>query len=100
MCVPIVTLYGARHAERMTASMLAGIGQPDLIARDEDEYIRKVVQLAKDHDRRYALRKTFRERMARSILCDFKGMAAALEQAYERMFDIWREGAAHQVAVK
>jgi predicted O-linked N-acetylglucosamine transferase (SPINDLY family) len=87
MGVPVITLAGDRMATRMTASMLTAIGRPEWIARDEAEYVAKVVALARDVDRRTALRSEQRARMAASPLCDAPGLARALEAAFAAMVE-------------
>lgn len=94
MGVPVICLEGDRMASRMTASMLHAISQSDWIAKNEEEYIAKVVTLARDVEGRILLRSTQRSRMAQSTLCDTKGLVKALEDAYDAMFNRWviREG--------
>jgi protein O-GlcNAc transferase len=87
MGVPVVTLGGNRMATRMTASMLHAIGRPEWIARDEQDYIDRVVALARDVEARRAMRGTQRARMAASPLCDPTGLARALEEAFTAMFE-------------
>jgi len=89
MGVPVVTLAGDRMASRMGSSMLDAIGHPEWIARSEQEYIEKVVALARNPEQRRQIRLSLRSQMARSPLCDAKGLAAALEDAYFAMFDRW-----------
>jgi predicted O-linked N-acetylglucosamine transferase (SPINDLY family) len=89
MGVPVITLEGDRMASRMTASMLDAIGQPDWIARSEEEYIGKAVALARDIERREALRPHQRSQIAGSPLCDARGLARVLEEAYFEMFGRW-----------
>ena len=92
MGAPVVTLEGDRMASRMTASILAGIGHEEWIARTEAEYIEKVAALANDVAQRQALRSVQRERMATSPLCDAKDLALKLEDACFEMFGQWRAG--------
>ncbi|PIQ56808.1 MAG: acetylglucosamine transferase [Comamonadaceae bacterium CG12_big_fil_rev_8_21_14_0_65_59_15] len=87
MGVPVVTLMGDRMASRMTASMLCALGMADWVSNSEDDYVNKVVVLADDIKSRQAMRPNQRARMARSPLCDAAGLARALEDAYEAMFD-------------
>lgn len=89
MGVPLVTLAGESLIGRQGAAALAGLGRPEWIARDADEYVRIVVELARDVEGRQAIRATQREQMRRSPLCDGEGMARALETAFEGMFDRW-----------
>jgi predicted O-linked N-acetylglucosamine transferase (SPINDLY family) len=89
MGVPVIALEGDRMASRMTASMLDVIGYPEWIARSEAEYIDKVVALARNVKLREALRSNQRNRMASSSLCDARGLAGSLENAYFKMFERW-----------
>jgi predicted O-linked N-acetylglucosamine transferase (SPINDLY family) len=72
---------------RMTASILHGLGRTEWIANSPDDYIAKVVALARDPARRAALRSTLREEMAGSQLCDSRDLARKLEAAYAEMFE-------------
>jgi protein O-GlcNAc transferase len=85
MGVPVITMCGDRMATRMTASMLHAIGRPEWVARNEQEYVEKVVSLARDVEQRRALRAAQRARMAASPLCDATGLARALEDAFGAM---------------
>jgi protein O-GlcNAc transferase len=90
MNVPVVALKGDWYGARMVGAMLEALGKPEWVARDADEYVAKVAALAKDMEGRKALRKSQRERMKNSPLCDVAGLARALEQAFETMFDMRR----------
>ncbi len=87
MGVPVVTLAGARFIERVSMDMLHSIGLQELVAHTEEEYVGIAAGLAGDLERRMALRRNLRGRMAASELCDGKSLAAALEQAYRDMKD-------------
>jgi protein O-GlcNAc transferase len=89
MGVPLVTLAGGRFSQRQGVSILTALGQEDWIAQSEQAYINKVVQLASDVALRTDLRQTQRDRMNRSHLCDAKGLADALDDAYVAMFNQW-----------
>jgi len=89
MGVPVVSLVGDRMASRMTASMLDALGRSEWLATSEDEYVAKVMALAHDIEGRKAMRANQRARMASSPLCDAKGLAQTLEDAFEKMFERW-----------
>jgi predicted O-linked N-acetylglucosamine transferase (SPINDLY family) len=82
MGVPVVTLAGDRWATRGGASLLQGMGHPEWVAVTEEDYVDKVLSLAADPALRQRLRTTQRQAMAESPLCDAKGLARALEDAY------------------
>lgn len=85
MGVPVIHLLGDHVGSRFAASMLNALGHTDWIAQNESAYIDKIVALASDLEQRQRLRIKQRERMANSPLCDAKGLATALEDAYFAM---------------
>jgi len=89
MAVPVITMKGDRVASRATAAILDAIGHPEWITHSEAEYLGKVVALARDFENRKVLRSCLRDRMLSSPLCDGKGLAMALENAYFEMFTGW-----------
>lgn len=60
--VPTITLPGAVMRSRHTQAMLLAMDLDELVARDEDDYVRLAVALGKDRARREALRARVRER--------------------------------------
>jgi protein O-GlcNAc transferase len=67
------------------------LGHTEWIAQSEEEYIGKVVSLARDVEQRKILRSAQRQMMSHSPLCDAKGLALSLENAYAEMFDRWQQ---------
>ncbi len=93
MGVPLVALEGNWYGARMASTILKALGKTEWVARDEDEYVAIVAALARDVDERKALRASQRSLVASSPLCDAKGLARSLEDAFEAMFDLWAERA-------
>jgi len=91
MGVPTITLKGDRHAARVGCSLLHTVGLDDLIALDHDSYVNIASRLAAEPARLVELRKTFRQRMRASCLCDPDRFTRALEQAYRAMWVRWCE---------
>jgi len=89
MGVPVIHLLGEHVGARFAASLLSAIGHSEWIAHSEAEYIEKVINLARDIELRKQLRCSQRDKMARSQLCDARGLAQALESAYANMFTRW-----------
>jgi predicted O-linked N-acetylglucosamine transferase (SPINDLY family) len=89
MGVPVITVEGDRMASRMTGSMLDDIDHPEWIAHTNEEYVGKVVALARNVETRKFLRISQRTQMAHSSLCDARGLAVCLENAYVEMFERW-----------
>jgi predicted O-linked N-acetylglucosamine transferase (SPINDLY family) len=94
MGVPIVTLRGRTFAGRMVAGVLARVGLEDLIAEDPQQFIQIARDLAGDFDRLGALRRTLRERMTASPLCDAPAFTRDLEAAYRKLWQHHADSAA------
>jgi protein O-GlcNAc transferase len=86
MGVPVVTLRGNRHAGRVGASLLTQIGLSDLIAGSAEQYAEIAAALAGDPARLKELRRSLRERMATSPLCDGRAFARKIETAFRSMW--------------
>ena len=87
MAVPVIALQGDRAASRATAAIVGALGYTEWAAGTEADYIDRVVSLARDVERRKALRYAQRERMASSPLCDAKGLAVSMENAFIEMYE-------------
>jgi predicted O-linked N-acetylglucosamine transferase (SPINDLY family) len=90
MGVPLVALEGNRICGRMAASIVRNLGRPEWAATSEDEYVSIVCSLARDVEGRKKLRNTLRTSMLATPLCDGQGLARALEDAFEAMYDRWQ----------
>ena len=88
MGVPVITLAGKTHVSRVGVSLLSNAGLPELIALDEEDYVRIAAALAADVPRLSALRAMLREKMSASPLMDAPRFARNVEAAYRGM---WRE---------
>lgn len=91
MGVPFITMRSKTHAGRMAASILQTVGVDELIAEDEEEFVRIAVELAGDVERIKRYRQTLRDTMKRSALCDAKSFTRGLESAYRQMWRTWCE---------
>jgi predicted O-linked N-acetylglucosamine transferase (SPINDLY family) len=89
MGVPVVTLAGNRHAGRVGVSLLTNVGLPELIAKDEIDYLNIAVNLANDPARLATYRTNVRQRMAASPLCDPAGFARRFELALRQVWTEW-----------
>lgn len=92
MGVPVVTLYGNRHASRLVSSVLTSAGLPQWIARSSEEYIRIAKNLAANLAQLSHQRSTLRNHMAQSRLCDAVAFSREFEQAFRR---IWQDCCSH-----
>lgn len=87
MGVPVLTFTGERHASRVGASLLTAVGHPELIASDQETYVAKAIDLAKQPAQISALHACLRDDMAKSPLCDAPRFVSHLEAAY---LDAWK----------
>ena len=81
--VPIVTLPGRFMRGRQSAAMLAAMGLEELIARNDEEYVRKAVAAASDRDANQRLRALIVER--RGALFDRREPLEAFQEALLRI---------------
>lgn len=86
MGVPVICLRGDRHAARVGESLLVNVGLPELVARDRDDYLRIVGELAADPDRLSRLRRGMRERMRGSRLMDSRALGKDIGHALRGMW--------------
>jgi predicted O-linked N-acetylglucosamine transferase (SPINDLY family) len=92
MGVPVVTLLGEKHAQRVSYSILKNIGVENTIAYDREQYIDLAVQLANNPEELRHLKKSLREKLRHSILCDSSRFTGQLEDLYRK---VWEGYCAH-----
>ena len=83
MGVPVVTVAGEGTVGRVGASLLSSVAWRNSL-RNQEEYVRIAVELARDRSRLCSLREGMRQRIEASALRDEKGFAKDVEQACER----------------
>jgi predicted O-linked N-acetylglucosamine transferase (SPINDLY family) len=91
--VPLVTLCGRRHAERVATSILRHLDIADTIARSEDEYVSIAVALAQDSVRRRALVERIRTALPPDVGSAMEAYTRNFEDALESAVRL-RNGAA------
>ena len=89
MGVPVVTLVGDDHRSRVGLSLLSAVGEDNLVARTEEEYIERAIALAGDVDKRRNFRRTLRGEMDASPLMDQQRFTRALEVQYRELWGEW-----------
>lgn len=89
MGVPVITLRGQRFIERHCASLLHAADMEEFVAASPDQYVAKAVSLARDGARRRAMRRTQRDRLRRTPLCDAADHARAMEALFRRMWQAY-----------
>ena len=82
MGVPVVSLYGRRHGDRLGLSILANAGVGELAVATSAEYVARAVALARDADLLDVLHRNLRSMMLGSPLMNTKKYVAELEEQY------------------
>ena len=85
MGVPTLTILGRSHQARMGASIMGAAGLPEFVAEDEQEWVGHGVKLIRSRDKLSVLRSTLRYRLQHSPLLDSAGLAAELEEIYQKI---------------
>jgi protein O-GlcNAc transferase len=89
MGVPVVTLAGIAHYQRLGASVLANLNLSDLVAQTPQQYVQIAADLAQNLPRLTEIHSTLRDRMRQSPLMDAAGFARDVEAAYRQMWRNW-----------
>ncbi|HYC02637.1 MAG TPA: tetratricopeptide repeat protein [Azospirillaceae bacterium] len=89
MGVPVITLTGRSLPSRTTASLLAALGMPDLIAADGEQYVRIASALASNPAALAARRAGQRDRVRGTAVFDAHLYTRAVEAAYRRLWRDW-----------
>jgi len=89
MGIPVVTLTGNHTVSRWGLSLVAAVGLEELAAKSEDKYCTIIKGLVYSHRRLKALKTGMRDRLISSPLCDAKGFADAVEEAFGTMWKRW-----------
>jgi predicted O-linked N-acetylglucosamine transferase (SPINDLY family) len=86
--VPVVTFDGDRWASRTSASLLKAAGLAEFVAADRQGYVDLCVQLANSPEtppRLATFRKTIRDALRKSHVCDTASFAKSMEELYLQM---------------
>jgi len=89
MGVPFITKEGDRHCARVGMTLLKSVGLEELIADSDEAYVRKAVEIAKDREKLTEIKRTLRQRMLDSPLCDSEGFTRKFETALREMWTQW-----------
>jgi predicted O-linked N-acetylglucosamine transferase (SPINDLY family) len=104
MGVPYVTLRWPNHAGRMAASAITHAGFPQWVAENEDQCVQIVRELISDLPKLAELRRTIRQQMTQSTLCDGRqftlGWEAALRGAWRKWCAVKREQLINEVSAE
>jgi predicted O-linked N-acetylglucosamine transferase (SPINDLY family) len=88
LSVPLVTLTGNKFASRLSSGILEFAGFPELIASSKEEYINKLINLAKDPERIVNYKKNIREKYLNSAAADIKSFS---KDFFNGLRDLWEQ---------
>ena len=83
---PFITYSNRPSVGRIGASILTALGREEWIANSEQEYVDKVVALAKNTEKLSTIRNSLRKEMQASPIMDHKGFVRELEKTYQSMW--------------
>ncbi len=89
MNVPLVTLVGESHAQRVSYSILKNLNLDRLIAFTEEEYVSKSIELAENPEIIRELKTKMRKNLLASSICNPRVITREMELNFKR---IWMEG--------
>jgi predicted O-linked N-acetylglucosamine transferase (SPINDLY family) len=93
MGVPVITILGDRHVSRVSASLLTAVGLPELVAKDENEFVEISAELARNIEKLTEIKKNLRNNMKNSILMNKKDFTGRFQNAILNMIDeVKKEG--------
>jgi predicted O-linked N-acetylglucosamine transferase (SPINDLY family) len=85
--LPLLTCSGRAFASRMAGSLLNAIGLPELITNTLEQYEAKALELIRDPNALFELRKKLEANRSTSLLFDTAKFTRNLEFAYLQMHD-------------
>ncbi len=88
MNMPVITLVGESHAQRVSYSILRNLDLDKLIAYSEEEYVAIAIELAKKPEIIKELKTRMRKNLLASSICNPKVITREMELNFKR---IWME---------
>ncbi len=89
MGVPVLSVKGERFVSHVAESTLRNVGLSNWIASSPKDLITKAQMIASDPGALVVLRKTLRQRLLESPLCDSQTFANNLSNAFRGMWRTW-----------
>jgi predicted O-linked N-acetylglucosamine transferase (SPINDLY family) len=86
MGVPVVTKAGGQFASRMGASILQAAGLSQWVAESDEDYVRIVIDLARDRAALGALKPGLRQQLLVSPICQIEAYTREFEAALQHMW--------------
>jgi predicted O-linked N-acetylglucosamine transferase (SPINDLY family) len=90
--LPVLTCIGDTFAGRVAASLLNGVGLPELVTNGLDEYEALALRLARDRPLLESIRRKLEQNRLSSPLFDTDRFRRHIEAAYATMWEMHRRG--------
>ncbi len=87
--IPYITMAGRPSVGRIGSAPLHDVGHPELIAKDEQDYVAKAVDLANRKDELSVLRQSLPKAFQDSNIMNPAAFTQKLEACYRSMFSSW-----------
>ena len=87
MSVPLIAIEGDRWASRMSADILMSANLPELIAKDRQDYINKIVHLARSPEQIIYYKETIREKYLNSPATDMESFSNNFAEEIKNIWD-------------
>ena len=85
MGIPTLTMTGNIHASKVGSSLLNTVGLPEWVATSSEEYIDKAIHFANDWELLTNIRKSLRQQMLDSALCNASNHTQNIEETYSKL---------------
>ena len=90
--LPIITKLGRGFAARVSGSLLAAVGLPELVTENESSYEALALELATNETKLLKLRKKLQDNLVSEPLFDAKRFTVQLESGYQQAYARYFEG--------
>lgn len=97
--LPVVTLEGTNFASRVAASLLRAVEMPELVTNSLADYEALALELARDGEKRAAVRRKLAEKRETAPLFDTERFARNLERGFREMWRLYRSGESPRTVV-
>ena len=94
--VPVLTLIGESFQSRVAASLLMSIDLPELIAKNQDEYVNKAIQLAKYPSEYNKLKDKLIHNIGKTDLFNCTVFTKNIEKAYSLIHGNYLDNISHR----
>ncbi len=86
MGVPTLTLMGNHFAARFGGLIMNAVDCPEFVVEDEHRFVSRAAELCADREQLEDLKRSLRQRLLSSALCDGEDFSRQMEQSFYRMW--------------